>query len=201
MKKLHCAVILLLILPMLFPGCAKQEKAPIPESSEIETETEQKHFIPVTPGKLTIAVSPDLAPMEFVVAADGSDDILLAGFDISLGEYIASAMELKVTWLPMDFESCLDAVENKTADMAISAVAWTTERQARFRLSDAYVPYKGTADVVVMHADASALAETVNTILAQAEEAGCYAPWYTEAKEKARTGYEVSFDSHGQVIH
>ena len=47
----------------------------------------------VTPGKLTVAFSPDFAPMEFVdVTKEGQDKYV--GFDITLAKFIAEYMHL-----------------------------------------------------------------------------------------------------------
>lgn len=198
MVKFHAKPILFIVLVFLLSGCAKE--APQSEPS-IPAETEPAVFVPVTPGFLSIAVSPDLAPMEFVVPSpEGGDAFLLAGFDISLGEYLADALELEVRWLPMGFEECLSAVEDGTADMAISSVGWTAARQERFNLSDPYIPYQGTADVVVMRTGADALTQTVNTVLEQAEQAGCYTRWYSQAKTDALGGMEVTFGPDGTPL-
>lgn len=198
MVKFHAKPILFIVLVFLLSGCAKE--AP-PAAPTVPAETGQTAFVPVTPGFLSIAVSPDLAPMEFVVPSpEGGDAFLLAGFDISLGEYLADALELEVRWLPMGFEECLSAVENGSADMAISSVGWTAARQERFNLSNPYIPYQGTADVVVMQAGADALTQTVNTVLEQAEQAGCYARWYSQAKTDALKGVEITFDADGAPL-
>lgn len=194
---------LLPLVLLLLAGCAKEapQAAPALPAEPAPAETAQTLFVPVTPGRLSIAVSPDLAPMEFVIPA-GADEsaFLLAGFDISLGEHLAQAMELEAVWLPMDFESCLRAVEDGTADMAISSVAWTAARAEKFNLSNPYIPYKGTADVVVMAMGADALTRTVNTVLEQAEQAGCYTQWYSQAKADALGGMEITFGSDGAVL-
>lgn len=195
-------IILILLLSFLLTGCTA-EAAPSQPSSEAapSSEAQQSAFVPAVPGRLSIAVSPDLAPMEFVIPAeDDENTLLLAGFDISLGEYLADAMELEVQWLPMEFEDCLHAVEDGAADMAISSIAWTAARQERFSLSNPYIPYKGTADVVVMQSGAEALTQIVNTVLEQAEQAGCYTQWYSQAKTDALSGVEVTFGSSGPVL-
>ncbi len=198
MAKFRSQWILTIVLAFLLCGCAR--KAP-PAESTAPAETGQAAFSPIVPGRLSIAVSPDLAPMEFVIPAeDDENELLLAGFDISLGEYLADALELEVQWLPMGFEDCLHAVEEGTADMAISSIAWTASRQERFNLSNPYIPYTGTADVVVMHAGADALTQTVNTVLEQAEQAGCYTRWYAQAKTDALNGVEITFGSDGAVL-
>lgn len=214
MVKFPVKPILFFILVCALSGCAKEappaaptvpaetgQAVPAEAGQAVPAETGQTTFVPITPGFLSIAVSPDLAPMEFVVPSpEGEDTLLLAGFDISLGEYLADALELEVQWLPMGFEGCLSAVENGTADMAISSVAWTAARQERFNLSNPYIPYNGTADVVVMRTGADALTQTVNTVLEQAKQAGCYAQWYSQAKTDALNGVEITFGSDGAAL-
>lgn len=205
MVKFPAKPILFFILVCALSGCAKEAPpaaptVPAETGQAVPAEIRQTAFVPITPGFLSIAVSPDLAPMEFVVPSSEEETLLLAGFDISLGEYIADGLELEVMWLPMGFEGCLAAVEDGTADMAISSVKWTDSRQARFNLSDPYIPYKGTADVVVMHAGADALTRSVNTMLAQAEQAGCYALWYAQAKTDALKGVEITFGADGAPL-
>lgn len=202
MTKFRAKIIFPLVL-LLLSGCAKiaPQAEPISPAESAPPETTMAAFVPVTAGKLSIAVSPDLAPMEFVIPAEHSEnELLLAGFDISLGEYLADALELEANWLAMDFDSCLLAVEEGTADMAISSIAWTAAREERFNLSNPYIPYKGTADVVVMPAGADSLMQSVNTALELAEQAGCYSQWYSQAKTDALSGVEITFGSDGAVL-
>ena len=91
----------------------------------------------VTPGKLTVALSPDFAPMEFVdPTKEGQDKYV--GFDVSLAKFIAEQMGLELLIMPMSFEGCQTAVYAGTVDMAISGFSWKEDRAANYNLSDYY---------------------------------------------------------------
>lgn len=86
---------------------------------------------------LRVAMSPDFAPMEFVVTSE-SGAAQFAGFDVSLAEYLAKEMGRKLEIVPMSFDACQNAVENGQVDMAISGFSWLPDRAERFNLSDTY---------------------------------------------------------------
>ena len=86
---------------------------------------------------LKVAISPDFAPMEFVIY-DESGKAQYAGFDIMLAEYIAAEMGKELQLMPMDFFACQAAVSAGTVDMSISGFSWTEERAQNYNLSDYY---------------------------------------------------------------
>ena len=86
---------------------------------------------------LKVAISPDFAPMEFVIYND-KGEAEYAGFDIMLAEYIASELGMELQLMPMDFGACQAAVAAGTVDMSISGFSWTEERAANYNLSDYY---------------------------------------------------------------
>jgi len=91
----------------------------------------------ITEGKLTVAISPDFAPMEFVDASkEGQDQFV--GFDVTLAKYIAKEMGLELVISPMDFYACQAAVSMGSVDMAISGFSWLPERAENYNLSDTY---------------------------------------------------------------
>ena len=86
---------------------------------------------------LKVAISPDFAPMEFVIYnAEGKAEY--AGFDVMLSEYIAAELGMELQLMPMDFGACQAAVAAGTVDMSISGFSWTEERAANYNLSDYY---------------------------------------------------------------
>lgn len=116
---------LLLCLAMLLSLAA----CGIPEDTE-EVPT-------VTLGKLTVAFSPDFAPMEFVdVTKEGQD--MYVGFDVKLAQFLAENMNLQLVLVPMSFDACQKAVEEGIVDMSISGFMWSREREEKFNLSDYY---------------------------------------------------------------
>ena len=91
----------------------------------------------VEAGKLTVATSPDFAPMEFVDASKSGQDQYV-GFDLTLAKHIADEMGLELVISPMDFNACQVAVATGSVDMAISGFSWTYERSQNYNLSDTY---------------------------------------------------------------
>ena len=121
MKKLIALTFAILMVLGIFAGCADASPK----------------FTPVKPGKLTVAISPDFAPMEFVdPSKEGQDKFV--GFDVSLAKYLAKEMNLELEIMPMDFNACQTAVQMGTVDMSISGYSWTEERAENFNLSDYY---------------------------------------------------------------
>ena len=91
----------------------------------------------VSAGKLTVAFSPDFAPMEFVdVTKEGQDRYV--GFDVTLAKFIAENLRLQLVLVPMSFDACQKAVADGTVDMSISGFMWSEEREQEFNLSDYY---------------------------------------------------------------
>ena len=112
----------------------------------------------VNDGKLTVAISPDFAPMEFVIY-DEAGNAVISGFDVMLANYIADEMGLELQLMPMDFGACQAAVAAGTVDMSISGYSYTEERAANYNLSDVY--YAGDN-------------ETEQVLITTAENAGKY---------------------------
>lgn len=123
MKKIIALVMALAMLSSLFvmAGSAEEKEAPAT----------------VTPGVLTVATSPDFAPMEFVDATKEGQDMFV-GFDVTLAKYIAEQLGLELVIMPMSFDACQTAVYAGTVDMAISGFSWTEERAENYNLSDYY---------------------------------------------------------------
>ena len=91
----------------------------------------------VTKGKLTVATSPDFAPMEFVDPTKSGQDMYV-GFDVTLAKYIADSLGLELVIMPMSFDACQTAVYAGTVDMSISGFSWTETRAENYNLSDYY---------------------------------------------------------------
>ena len=87
---------------------------------------------------LTVAMSPDFAPMEFVDTSKTGQDQFV-GFDITLANYIAQELGLTLEIKPMSFDACQTAVQLGSVDMSISGFSWTAEREENYLLSDYYI--------------------------------------------------------------
>ncbi len=86
---------------------------------------------------LTVALSPDFAPMEFVDATKTGQDKYV-GFDVSLAKYIADELGMTLEIKPMSFDACQTAVGLGNVDMSISGFSWTEDRAENYNLSDYY---------------------------------------------------------------
>ena len=123
MKKIIALVMALAMLSSLFVMTGSAE-----EKAEVKT---------VVPGQLTVATSPDFAPMEFVDATKEGQDMFV-GFYVTLAKYIAEHLGLELVIMPMSFDACQTAVYAGTVDMAISGFSWTEERAENYNISDYY---------------------------------------------------------------
>ena len=98
---------------------------------------------------LTVAMSPDFAPMEFYdTAKSGSDAIV--GFDVLLATYIAKELGMKLVIDPMSFDASMAAVTSGNADLAISGFSWTAERAETFLISDYYVAGENETEQILI---------------------------------------------------
>lgn len=98
---------------------------------------------------LTVATSPDFAPMEFVDVAKSEQDQYV-GFDIILAQYIAKELDMKLEIKPMSFDSCLAAVQTGKVDLGISGFSWTAERAENFLISDYYIAGENESEQVII---------------------------------------------------
>lgn len=125
MKKLMTTVLAALMILTIFAGCGGA--APAGDNP----------YNLVTPGKLTVSLSPDFSPMEFVDPSKSGQDQYI-GFDVTLANYIAEELGLELVIMPMDFNACQTAVAMGTVDMSISGYSKTDERAENYNLSDFY---------------------------------------------------------------
>ena len=107
----------------------------------------------VKSGYLTVALSPDFAPMEFVDTTKSGQDQYV-GFDVFLAKFLAEEFGLKLEIKAMGFDACQAAVQAGAVDMSISGFSYTAERAENYNLSDYY--YAGdneTAQIIITTSD------------------------------------------------
>ena len=104
----------------------------------------------VTPGKLTVATSPDFAPYEFY-AVDASGKPELAGFDIALAQYIADYLGLELEMVPVDFDGVLMELQTKSVDLGVAGLSPDPKRDSIMDFSDIY--YEGGQSFVCTKAN------------------------------------------------
>lgn len=98
---------------------------------------------------LTIATSPDFAPMEFTDTAKSGQDQYV-GFDPLLAQYLAKELDMKLEIKPMSFDACMTAVQTGAADLGISGFSWTAERAEKFLISDYYVAGENETEQIII---------------------------------------------------
>lgn len=128
MKKM-IACLLAIGIAVLCVGCAAK------------TDTEAK--------VLTVAMSPDFSPMEFVDSSKSGQEQYV-GYDVMLANYIADEMGLTLEIKPMSFDACQTAVQLGTVDMSISGFSWMAEREENFCLSDYYIAGDNETEQVII---------------------------------------------------
>ena len=148
MKKIIAIILSALMLMSLFAGCggSAPEATDPPAVDNAATDAPAAEdaatdapvtLNTVTPGKLTIAISPDFAPMEFVDPNKSGQDMFV-GFDVTLSKYIAEQLGLELVIMPMSFDACQTAVYAGTVDMSVSGFSWTEDRAANYNISNYY---------------------------------------------------------------
>ena len=142
MKKMKSVLSILLALSLVFAFGVSAAAQEAPEKNELDLIKEA--------GVLTVALSPDFAPMEFVDSSkEGQDQYV--GFDVTLAKYIAEELGVELEIMAMSFDACQTAVAMDAVDMSISGYSWTESRAENFELSDYY--YAGdneTAQVLLI---------------------------------------------------
>lgn len=125
MKKGILMLLAISLLAVLFAGCGNSDNV------------------------LTVATSPDFAPMEFCdVSKTGQDQYV--GFDMMLANYIAQELGMELKILPMSFDAAPTAVSSGKATLAISGFSWKEDRAAQYNLSDYYYAGDNETEQVII---------------------------------------------------
>lgn len=131
MKKILALTLAVLMILGLLAGCSSSDAGSAGVSANYYG------LNTVTDGKLTVAVSPDFAPMGFVDATKEGQDRFV-GFDILLAKYLAEEMGLELVISPMNFDACQTAVSLGVVDMSLCGFSWSETREENYNLSDYY---------------------------------------------------------------
>jgi len=99
--------------------------------------------------KLTVAMSPDFAPMEFVDTSKTGQEQYV-GFDVTLANYLADELGMELEIKPMSFDACMTAVQLGSVDLGISGFSWKPDRAENFLLSDYYIAGENETEQVVI---------------------------------------------------
>ena len=137
MKKIIATILAVMMLACCFTGCGNNSEGNSENYYEISGNFTDVSIETITEGKLTIAISPDFAPMEFVDPTKTGQDMYV-GFDVILANYIADELGLELVLMPMSFDACQTAVYAGSVDMSISGFSWTEDRAENANLSSYY---------------------------------------------------------------
>lgn len=137
MKKILALALSLLMLCSILAGCGESANNNKENYYEVSGNFSNVSIQTITEGKLTVAISPDFAPMEFVDPTKTGQDMYV-GFDVILANYIADELGLELVLMPMSFDACQTAVYAGTVDMSISGFSWTPDRAENANLSAYY---------------------------------------------------------------
>ena len=137
MKKFIASILAIMMLACCFTGCTNAENGNTETHYSVSGNFLNTQITTITEGKLTVAISPDFAPMEFVDPTKTGQDMYV-GFDVILAHYIADELGLELVLMPMSFDACQTAVYAGTVDMSISGFSWTPDRAENANLSSYY---------------------------------------------------------------
>ncbi|MBQ6314296.1 MAG: transporter substrate-binding domain-containing protein [Mogibacterium sp.] len=166
MKGLKKFLVLILGIVMVFSlaACgggssdeaATEEPAAEEESTEVDVAAAYNKILEElnnadvqTDGQITVATSPDFAPMEFVDLSRQGDEQYV-GYDILLAKYIANHLGKELVIKPMAFDAVQAAVQTGNVDMGISGFSWTAERAENYFITDWYEAGDNETEQVVI---------------------------------------------------
>lgn len=106
----------------------------------------------VQDGKLTVGMSTDFAPMEFIDTTKTGQDKFV-GADVTFSKALAQAFDLELEIKAMDFNVVLTALNTNTIDLAISGYSYTAERAASYAPSLMYYEEGDGGQVIIVKKD------------------------------------------------
>ncbi len=156
MKKISKLVCIIMCIAMVAALCACGSSASTPAASDAPASEPQNALEKIkAEGVLTVALSPDFSPMEFVDASKSGQEQYV-GFDVSLAKYIAEYIGVDLTIEAMNFDACQTAVYTASVPMAISGFSWTEERAENYNISDYYYAGDNETEQVLLIRSADA---------------------------------------------
>lgn len=110
MKK-FVSLLLALMMALSLVACGSKADTTTDDKTDDDTVTEPANALEKikADGVLTVALSPDFSPMEFVDSSKTGQDQYV-GFDITLAKYIAENLGVELAIEPMGFDASQTAV-------------------------------------------------------------------------------------------
>lgn len=126
MKKMICVLLAVLMLFACTACGGSSDSEPKDRLAEIKER-----------GYIEMCTEPYWVPMEFIDDTKSGDEQYV-GVDIELGKYIADKIGVELKVVPLEFGAVLAGVADGKYDMAISALAYSPEREESMNLSTGY---------------------------------------------------------------
>lgn len=134
MKKFIC--ILLAVLMLL--GCTACSGSSDTEGTESTASESSDRLEAIKErGYIEVCTEPYWVPMEFIDSTKTGDEQYV-GVDIEVAQYIADKIGVDLKIVPLEFSAVLAGVTEGKYDMAISALAYSPEREETMTLSTGY---------------------------------------------------------------
>ncbi|MBQ8589824.1 MAG: transporter substrate-binding domain-containing protein [Firmicutes bacterium] len=147
MKKLFALLLVLVLGMSMLAGCGGgTEEESGNGNDEVVGDTSLQAIL--DKGEITVAISPDYAPYEYLDLTTGE----IKGSDIEMAKYIADQLGVELKIDQMSFESCLAAAELGSSDLAISSLSWSPERAEVMELSSYYNMDTSIAQTILVKA-------------------------------------------------
>lgn len=152
MKK-FIGLLLILLFTFTLSSCKGEELDLVDWTSlKYEQTIEVNESDLVTPGKLKVATSPDYAPYAFLDIKQKGEKRFQGG-DIFLASFIAQKMGLQLEIVEAAFENCPQQLDLKKADIVLSGITFSTERDKNYDFTDIYFEEGDGGHVLVVKAD------------------------------------------------
>lgn len=114
-------------------------------------------------GKLTVGMSTDFAPMEFIDSTKSGQDQFV-GADVTFAKSLAQAFGLELEIKAMNFDLILPSVDAGTIDVAISGFSYTADRAASATPTKCYWSEGDGGQVVIVKKDDLSKYQTLESL-------------------------------------
>lgn len=146
-------------------------------------------------GKIVVATETGFAPFAFKTLVNGKDTVV--GSDIDMVKQIAKELDVDVEIKEMSFDNVLVAVQSGKADMGVSGVSITKERQKQFDFSMGY--YTAKTKLIIQKSDQSVIT-TVDDLKDQSVAAQKGSIQETVVTDQIPNAHLVSLPETGEMV-
>ena len=150
MKK-FISLLLALVMALSLAACGAKNDTKTDDTTNTDGEATPTNALEQikADGVLTVALSPDFSPMEFVDSSKTGQDQYV-GFDVTLAKYIAESLGVSLEIEAMGFDASQTAVYTGSVPMSISGYSWTAERAENYEISDYYYAGENETEQVLL---------------------------------------------------